>query len=72
MTHVPRGRHVEEFTVGDTFTTAARTVTEGAVDLFRDRLLQAGFATVALHGGLDGTPYGLDAVRLVTVARADT
>jgi SAM-dependent methyltransferase len=36
----------------------------------RDRLLQAGFATVRLHGGLDGTPYDLDATRLVAVARA--
>jgi hypothetical protein len=36
----------------------------------RDRLLQAGFASVALHGGLDGGPYGLDATRLVAVARA--
>ena len=35
----------------------------------RDRLLQAGFATVSLHGGLDGAPYGLDAARLVAVAR---
>jgi SAM-dependent methyltransferase len=38
----------------------------------RDRLLQAGFATVALYGDLDGAPYGLDAARLVAVARADT
>jgi SAM-dependent methyltransferase len=35
----------------------------------RDRLLQAGFATVQLHGGLDGQPYDLDAARLVAVAR---
>ena len=34
MTYLPRGRHFEEFTVGETFTTAARTVTEGAVDRF--------------------------------------
>jgi hypothetical protein len=40
--------------------------------LLRDRLLQAGFATVALYGDLDGAPYGLDAARLVAVARADT
>ena len=38
----------------------------------RDRLLQAGFATVALHGDLDGAPYGLGATRLVAVARAGT
>lgn len=38
----------------------------------RDRLLQAGFATVALHGDLDGAPYGLAATRLVAVARAGT
>jgi hypothetical protein len=35
----------------------------------RDRLREAGFATVSLHGGLDGSPYGLDAARLVAVAR---
>jgi SAM-dependent methyltransferase len=29
----------------------------------------AGFATVALHGGLDGRPYDLEAERLVAVAR---
>lgn len=34
MTYLPRGRHFEEFTVGETFTTTARTVTEGAVDRF--------------------------------------
>jgi acyl dehydratase len=34
MSYVPRGRHFEDFSVGDAFTTAARTVTEGAVDLF--------------------------------------
>jgi hypothetical protein len=37
----------------------------------RDRLLQASFATVRLHGGLDGTPYDLAATRLVAVARAE-
>jgi SAM-dependent methyltransferase len=37
----------------------------------RDRLREAGFATVSLHGGLDGSPYGLDAARLVAVARAE-
>jgi acyl dehydratase len=34
MTHVPCGRHFEEFTTGETFTMAARTVTEGTVDRF--------------------------------------
>jgi 3-hydroxybutyryl-CoA dehydratase len=34
MTYAPRGRHFEEFTLGEAFTTAARTVTEGAVDFF--------------------------------------
>jgi acyl dehydratase len=34
MTYVPRGRHFEDFTVGETLTTTARTITEGAVDLF--------------------------------------
>ena len=34
MTYVPCGRHFEEFTTGETFTTAARTVTEGTVDRF--------------------------------------
>ena len=37
----------------------------------RDRLLQAGFAAVRLHGNLDGAPYDLDAARLVAVARAE-
>jgi acyl dehydratase len=34
MTYAPRGRHFEEFSVGEAFTTAARTITEGAVDSF--------------------------------------
>jgi 3-hydroxybutyryl-CoA dehydratase len=34
MSYVPRGRHFEDFSVGEAFTTAARTVAEGAVDLF--------------------------------------
>ena len=34
MTYAPRGRPFEEFTVGEAFTTAACTVTEGAVDSF--------------------------------------
>jgi 3-hydroxybutyryl-CoA dehydratase len=34
MSHVPRGRYFDDFAAGDTFTTAARTVTEGAVDQF--------------------------------------
>ena len=38
----------------------------------KDRLVQAGFASVALYGGLDGIPYGLDARRLVAVARVGT
>jgi SAM-dependent methyltransferase len=38
----------------------------------RDRLQQAGFATVALFGDLDGAPYNLAATRLVAVARAGT
>jgi hypothetical protein len=36
----------------------------------KDRLMGAGFDTVALYGGLDGSPYGLEAERLVAVARA--
>ena len=32
-------------------------------------LAEAGFETVRLHGGLDGSPYAADAARLVTVAR---
>jgi SAM-dependent methyltransferase len=35
----------------------------------RDRLREAGFLQIALYGGLDGAPYGLDAARLVAVAR---
>lgn len=34
MTYAPRGRHFEEFSAGEAFTTAARTITEGAVDSF--------------------------------------
>jgi acyl dehydratase len=34
MTYRPRGRYWDEFEEGETFSTAARTVTEGAVDLF--------------------------------------
>jgi len=34
MSYVPRGRHFDDFTVGEIFTTASRTVTEGAVDHF--------------------------------------
>ena len=34
MSYVPRGRYFDDFTVGETFTTVARTVTEGAVDQF--------------------------------------
>jgi acyl dehydratase len=34
MAYSPRGRYWDEFAEGETFTTAARTVTEGAVDLF--------------------------------------
>ena len=35
----------------------------------KDRLLEAGFGDVRLFGGLDGSEYGLDADRLVAVAR---
>jgi hypothetical protein len=34
MSFVPRGRHFDDFAAGEIFTTAARTVTEGAVDQF--------------------------------------
>jgi acyl dehydratase len=34
MPYTPRGRYWDEFSEGETFTTAGRTVTEGAVDLF--------------------------------------
>jgi acyl dehydratase len=34
MAHAPRGRYWDEFREGETFTTAARTVTEAAVDAF--------------------------------------
>jgi acyl dehydratase len=34
MPYAPRGRYWDEFGEGETFTTAARTITEGAVDLF--------------------------------------
>ena len=36
----------------------------------RDRLLDAGFSDVKLFGGLDGSEYGLNARRLVAVARS--
>lgn len=35
----------------------------------RERLLEAGFGEVKLFGGLDGSEYGLNARRLVAVAR---
>ena len=35
----------------------------------KDRLLEVGFRDVRLFGGLDGSEYGLDADRLVAVAR---
>jgi hypothetical protein len=35
----------------------------------RALLLDAGFESVALHGGLDGAPYDTSAQRLVAVAR---
>ena len=35
----------------------------------RDRLLDAGFSDVKIFGGLDGCEYGLNARRLVAVAR---
>ena len=35
----------------------------------RDRLLEVGFSDVQLFGGLDGSEYGLNARRLVAVAR---
>jgi SAM-dependent methyltransferase len=35
----------------------------------KDRLLSAGFAEVELYGDLEGSEYGLDALRLVAVAR---
>jgi len=35
----------------------------------KDRLLACGFAEVELYGDLQGAPYGLDAARLVAVAR---
>jgi acyl dehydratase len=34
MAYTPRGRYWDEFGEGETFTTAARTVTEGALDAF--------------------------------------
>ncbi len=53
MTYVPRGRHFEEFATGETFTTAARTVTEGTVDRFAG--LSGGMARSSpLHYGLIG------------------
>lgn len=35
----------------------------------RDRLEEAGFESIELYGDLEGNPYGIDAKRLVTVAR---
>jgi SAM-dependent methyltransferase len=35
----------------------------------KERLLASGFKHVQLFGGLQGIPYGLEAVRLVAVAR---
>ena len=36
---------------------------------FQRLLAEAGFVDVALHGGLDGSPYDLEAERLVLIAR---
>lgn len=35
----------------------------------KDRLIACGFAQVQLYGDLEGAPYGVDAARLVAVAR---
>jgi hypothetical protein len=35
----------------------------------KDRLLNCGFKQVQLFGDQQGSPYGLDAQRLITIAR---
>ena len=37
----------------------------------RDRLGWAGFGDIRLYGNLDGSPYGVQATRLVAVARRE-
>ncbi len=60
-----------EWTVieGDTATTFEFEVTVYSGQELKDRLYEAGFSEVALFGGYDGSEYGLNARRLVAVAR---
>ena len=60
-----------EWTVieGGTATTFRFHTTVYSGQELKDRLLKVGFRDVSLFGGLDGREYGLDAERLVAVAR---
>ncbi|MCE2458005.1 MAG: class I SAM-dependent methyltransferase [Dehalococcoidia bacterium] len=54
---------------GDTATTFQLEVTIYSGQELKDRLYEAGFNEVALYGGFDRSEYGLNARRLVAVAR---
>ena len=54
---------------GDTATTFQFEISIYSGQELKDRLYEAGFNEVTLFGGFDGSEYGLDARRLVAVAR---
>ena len=54
---------------GETAKTYRFEITVYSGQELKDRLLDVGFSDVKLFGGLDGREYGLDARRLVAVAR---
>ena len=54
---------------GDTATTFQFEISIYSGHELKDRLYEAGFNEVTLFGGFDGSEYGLDARRLVAVAR---
>ena len=76
--HVERREIVEDWTrvrnrwtiidKGEAATFGFETTIYSGQEL-KDRLFQAGFDDVWLSGGLDGSAYGVDARRLVAVAR---
>lgn len=54
---------------GERATTYRFEITVYSGQELKDRLFDVGFSDVKLFGGLDGREYGLDARRLVVVAR---
>lgn len=55
---------------GNTRREVTMTIRQWTGSDLRQALLSVGFASVALYGSLDGTPYDSEAARLVAVARA--